>query len=53
MRLPGDIESTGPVGPLEFFRVLQGSEVVLWKSTVDPATSTTTYSAAPTPGADR
>lgn len=29
--LPGDETSTGPVGPLEFFSVLQDSEVVLWK----------------------
>jgi cation/acetate symporter len=51
-RLPGDVESTGPLGPLEFFRVLQGSEVVLWKTTADPATSTTTYSAVPTAGSE-
>ena len=51
-QLPGGVDSTGPVGPLEFFRVLQGSEVVLWKSTVDPETSTTTYAATPTPGAE-
>lgn len=50
-KLPGDVVSTGPLGPLEFFRVLQGSEVVLWKSTTDAATATTTYSAVPTPGA--
>nr|MDQ3330456.1 cation acetate symporter [Planctomycetota bacterium] len=30
-RLPGDVPDTGPVGPLEFLRVLQQSEVVLWK----------------------
>ncbi|MBL8850424.1 MAG: cation acetate symporter [Planctomycetaceae bacterium] len=50
-KLPGGVEATGPLGPLEFFRVLQGSEVVLWKSTTDAATATTTYSAVPTPGA--
>jgi cation/acetate symporter len=49
-KLPGGVESTGPVGPLEFFRVLQGSEIVLWKSATDAATSTTTFTAVPTPG---
>jgi len=49
-KLPGGVESTGPVGPLEFFRILQGSEIVLWKSTTDAATSTTTFTAVPTPG---
>ena len=51
-RLPEGAESTGPVGPLEFFRVLQGSEVVLWRSTIDPETKATTYAAVPTPGAE-
>jgi cation/acetate symporter len=31
-RLPDGKASTGPLGPLEFFRVLQESEVVLWRS---------------------
>ncbi len=31
-QLPGGVTETGPLGPLEFFRVLQQSEVVLWGS---------------------
>ncbi|MFO0912671.1 MAG: cation acetate symporter [Pirellulales bacterium] len=53
-RLPGGIERTGPVGPIEFLRVLRESEVVLWKSevTTPPDGGTlTTYVANPTPGA--
>ena len=52
-KLPGGKEKTGPVGPLEFFRVLQDSEVVLWSSkteTSDDGTTTTVYSQKPTPG---
>ncbi|MFV0443484.1 MAG: cation acetate symporter [Planctomycetaceae bacterium] len=30
-RLPGDVDSTGPVGPLQFFSTLQESEVIIWK----------------------
>ncbi len=29
--LAGDVESTGPLGPLQFFQVLRESRVVLWK----------------------
>ena len=52
-RLPGGIEKTGPLGPLEFFSVLQQSEVMLWSSqTVHGADGsvTTVYSPKPTPG---
>ena len=52
-RLPGGASSTGPLGPLEFFRVLQESEVVLWtseKSTAEDGSVTTTYRPKPTPG---
>ncbi len=52
-KLPGGVEGTGPLGPLEFFRTLQQSEVVLWTKTEtkDPdGTRTTTYSPKPTPG---
>jgi cation/acetate symporter len=52
-RLPGDVERTGPLGPLEFLRVLRESEVVLWESTTQKASegsTTVTYSPAPTPG---
>lgn len=44
---------TGPVGPLEFLRILQNSEVVLWGSkVVDHAdgSKTTVYFQKPTPG---
>ncbi|REJ85653.1 MAG: cation acetate symporter [Planctomycetota bacterium] len=54
-KLPGGAKETGPVGPLEFFRVLQDSEVVLWKSETEtnPDGSTvTTYSPQPTPGSE-
>ncbi|MEE9603531.1 MAG: cation acetate symporter, partial [Thermoguttaceae bacterium] len=52
-RLPDGETSTGPLGPLEFFRVLQESEVVLWTSettTSEDGRVTTTYSPKPTPG---
>lgn len=31
-KLPGDEVATGPLGPLQFFRTLQDSEVVLWRN---------------------
>jgi cation/acetate symporter len=52
-RLPGDVEQTGPLGPLEFFSTLQQSEIVRWPSqTVRDAdgTITTVYYPKPTPG---
>jgi cation/acetate symporter len=52
-RLPGGEESTGPLGPLEFIRVLGDSEVVLWSSQTarEPdGTVTTTYTPKATPG---
>lgn len=52
-KLPGGETETGPLGPLEFFSTLQGSEVVLWTKTVEKADNgdvTTTYSPKPTPG---
>ena len=52
-KLPGGVESTGPLGPLEFFRTLRESEVVLWSSekvTADDGSITTTYTPKPTPG---
>lgn len=46
-RLPGDVESTGPVGPLQFLQTLQNSEVVLWDSRpvkeADGSTTTVYY----------
>lgn len=52
-QLAGGRASTGPLGPLEFFRELQESEVVLWRSTKlrhnDGAVTTIHYQ-APTEG---
>ena len=52
-KLPGGVEKTGPLGPLEFFSTLEQSEVVLWSKSVEKAddgTETTTFSPKPTPG---
>jgi cation/acetate symporter len=49
-RLPDGKTETGALGPLEFFRVFQNSEVVLWKTTV--IDGTTIYYQSPTSGAD-
>lgn len=52
-RLPGDVTETGPVGPLEFLRVLQQSEVVLWKGepySDDLSRTGTVYRPVPTEG---
>ncbi len=52
-KLPDNAQGTGPVGPLEFFRVLQDSEIVLWKSQTiieEDGTTTTVYYQKPTPG---
>jgi cation/acetate symporter len=52
-RLPGGVEKTGPLGPLEFFSTLEQSEVVLTtsKTTREADGSTViTYSPQPTPG---
>ncbi len=52
-KLPGGVNETGPLGPLEFFRVVQDSEIVLWGNKtvkhVDGGT-TTAYFQKPTPG---
>ena len=31
-KLPGGVERTGPLGPLEYLRTMQDSEVILWSS---------------------
>ena len=51
-RLPDGKDKTGPLGPLEFFRILQNSEVLLWGSTTisDSAGEATVYFQKPTPG---
>ena len=53
--LPGGKQATGPLGPLEFFAVLQQSEVVLWgqkKERLDDGSVRTTYFPKPTPGSE-
>ncbi|MCC6509953.1 MAG: cation acetate symporter [Pirellulaceae bacterium] len=54
--LAGDVEATGPLGPLEFFRVLRESRVVLWRKgkdvTHDNKTTTSVYIQKPTEGAE-
>jgi cation/acetate symporter len=52
-KLPGGVDRTGPLGPLEFFSVLEQSEVVLWSKAEakgGDGTKTTTYAPKPTPG---
>jgi cation/acetate symporter len=52
-KLPGGITKTGPVGPLEFFNILQDSEILLSsskKTTAEDGSVTTTYTPQPTPG---
>ncbi len=55
-KLPGGVTSTGPLGPLDFFRTLRESEVVLWSDdkdtavTADDGSLTITYTPKPTPG---
>ncbi len=52
-KLPGGNDSTGPLGPLEFFKVFGESEVLLWGSetiTEVDGTKTTIYFPKPTSG---
>jgi cation/acetate symporter len=54
-KLPGGVEATGPLGPFEFLRTMQESEVVLWSSerVAEPGGGTTTvYYQKPTAGSD-
>ena len=54
-KLPEGQQKTGPLGPIEFFRVLQQSEVVLWNSSkekADDGSVTTTYTPKLTPGSE-
>jgi cation/acetate symporter len=48
LRLPNGQTESGPLGPLEFFQVLQESEIALWRSKKDG--NRTIYSAVPTSG---
>lgn len=52
-QLPGGVNHTGPLGPLEFLATIRESVVVLWKSKKisDENGSITTYTPQPTDGA--
>lgn len=53
LRLPDGQTSTGPLGPVEFLRTIQNSDIELWSSTQTAnadGTVTTTYTPKPTPG---
>lgn len=57
VRLPGDVKSTGPLGPLEFFRTLEQSTVKLWaedkiKIKEPDGSTTTVYGAKSVSGED-
>jgi cation/acetate symporter len=52
-RLPGGVTRTGPVGPLEFFSILEKSEILLTTSKVTreaDGSTVTTFTPTPTPG---
>ncbi|MFC1759202.1 cation acetate symporter, partial [Planctomycetota bacterium] len=52
-RLADDKTSTGPLGPVEFFRELRKSELLLWgnrKLKAEDGTTATVYFQKPTPG---
>jgi cation/acetate symporter len=54
-KLPDDLQRTGPLGPVEFFRMIQQSEVVLWtkSATTNPGgDQLTTFTPKPTPGSE-
>ncbi len=54
-RLPGGVDRTGPLGPLEYLQTMQESEVILWgsdKVTGGDGAVTTVYYQRPTPGSD-
>jgi cation/acetate symporter len=54
-KLPRGQTETGPLGPLEFLRVFQQSEIVLWNSkttTASDGTKTTVFSQRPMPGSE-
>lgn len=55
VKLPGGVSKTGPLGPLEFLRTLQDSDVVLWgsdKKVNEDGSTTTTYNPKITPGSE-
>ncbi len=52
-KLPNGESKTGPLGPIEFFRVVQDSEIVLWGNKTlkhDDGSSTVVYFQKPTAG---
>ncbi|WP_417851390.1 cation acetate symporter [Thalassoglobus sp.] len=54
-KLPGDVEKTGPLGPVEFFQKFHGSEVILWGSDIfenEDGSTTTLYYQKPTMGSE-
>ncbi len=54
-KLPGGVEKTGPLGPFDFLRTMQESEVILWRSdrfTEADGGVTTVYYQKPTAGTD-
>jgi cation/acetate symporter len=53
-RLPDGQTSTGPLGPLEFLRTLEQSEVVLWRNRREKVNGdeVTTFTPKPTPGSE-
>lgn len=51
--LPGGVQSTGPLGPLEFLRTIRDSEIITWKKAVDPTDKTkTVFTPSTKSGAD-
>jgi cation/acetate symporter len=54
-RLPGGATETGPLGPIEFLRTIQNSEIVLWSSKTAKnadGSTTTTFVQKPTSGSE-
>jgi len=52
-KLPGGVNETGSLGPVEFFRTLNDSEVILWRKASKPIEGlpdVTVYVPTPTPG---
>lgn len=55
LELPGSVEKTGPLGPLEFIKAFQGSKILIWgNERVKDADGTlhTVYFPKPTAGSD-
>ena len=55
VKLPGNIQATGPLGPIEFLATLRASEIVLWSQKKEKAldgTPVTVYVPKVTPGSE-